>query len=236
VLDFWLWFQRRGFQQPDDQLRVEVSGDGGASWLLVERINDIDFVRSGRWAHQTYHLNAWLAPQDGVRVRLRVRDIGLDANVEALLDDLRVYDAVCDCGLTRYCVTTPNSAGPGARIDALGSTSLAANDLVLTVAGAAPGKVGLFFYGPGSTQSPLGDGTLCVAGGSAGIQRLQPPLLLDAQGAGARALDHGALPQPPAAGAVTAGSSWRFQFWYRDPQGGPAGSNLSDALLGVFCP
>ena len=37
-------------------------------------------------------------------------------------------------------------------------------------------------------------------------------------------------------GAITAGSTWNFQFWYRDPQGGPNGFNLSDGMRVTFCP
>ena len=32
------------------------------------------------------------------------------------------------------------------------------------------------------------------------------------------------------------GSNWNFQFWYRDPNGGPVGYNLTDALSITFCP
>ena len=38
-------------------------------------------------------------------------------------------------------------------------------------------------------------------------------------------------------GAITAGSTWNFQLWYRDPAAGGAGSNLSNGLQVVFaCP
>ncbi len=235
-LEYWLWFQRRGFHQPDDQFRLEITTDGGLSWIELDRINDQEFTRSGRWAHRVHPLAGVVPLAQEVQLRFRVRDIGLDAKVEAAVDDLRIFDAVCECSTARYCVSSWNSVGAGARIGATGSTSVAANDLVLTVDGGPPGKVGVFFYGPKAVQLPLGDGQLCVAGGSVGIRRLAPPLLLDPAGSGSRALDLAALPQPPAPDAITAGSTWRFQFWYRDPTGGPAGSNLSDALLGIFCP
>ena len=235
-LDYWLWFQRRGFHQPDDQLRVEITANGGQTWIELDRINDQAFTRSGRWAHRIHPLAGVIPMASEVQLRFRVRDISLDAKVEAAIDDLRIGEALCDCGTTRYCVGAWNSAGFGARIGALGSTSVAANDLVLTVEGGPPGKVGVFFFGPQATQVPLGDGQLCVAGGAVGIRRLAPPVLLDALGSATRALDLTSLPQAPDPGAITPGSSWRFQFWYRDPAWGTTGSNLSDGLLGVFCP
>jgi len=36
--------------------------------------------------------------------------------------------------------------------------------------------------------------------------------------------------------AVNPFSTWNFQFWYRDPLGGPAGFNFSDGLEVMFCP
>ncbi|MDP6954680.1 MAG: hypothetical protein QF599_01795, partial [Planctomycetota bacterium] len=43
-----------------------------------------------------------------------------------------------------------------------------------------------------------------------------------------------APPQP--AGAIAAGSTWRFQFWYRDAASGTAEPfNFSDALEITFC-
>ncbi|MBV21422.1 MAG: hypothetical protein CMJ61_04575, partial [Planctomycetaceae bacterium] len=33
-----------------------------------------------------------------------------------------------------------------------------------------------------------------------------------------------------------AGETWNFQFWYRDPQGGGWGYNLSNGLEVTFCP
>ena len=46
------------------------------------------------------------------------------------------------------------------------------------------------------------------------------------------------LTKPPTgggAGMITAGSTWNFQFWYRDPTG-PATFNSSDATSLTFLP
>jgi len=144
--------------------------------------------------------------------------------------------AVCECGTTTYCTTTPNSAGPGALISASGSTSTAANDLVLQVSGAVPGTFGIFFYGPEVALLPLGNGLRCVGVGTTGLFRLQPPQVADGLGQAARALDLTAFPANGGPGEVLPGSRWNFQYWYRDATMPPAGFNVSDALQAVFCP
>ncbi len=132
-----------------------------------------------------------------------------------------------------YCSGAPNSAGAGARIASSGSTSLAANGLVLEVSGSLPSGQGLFFYGPNRIQTPFGDGLRCVGGTSF---RLLPPVQADAQGRVTRTLDLGAPPAASGVGRIEAGSTWNFQLWYRDAPAAGAGFNLSDALAVPFCP
>ncbi len=129
--------------------------------------------------------------------------------------------------IARYCETSPNSVGSGARISGTGSGSLAANDLVLNVSGALPNQFGLFFYGPEIREIPFGAGVRCIGGG---FFRLNPALLSDASGNYIRPLDNTLPPMNAGAGQLLPGFVWRFQLWYRDPPGGQGGFNLSDAL------
>ncbi len=126
-----------------------------------------------------------------------------------------------------YCSTSPNSNGAGALVDWSGSSSLTANDLVLSVDGAASSKPGLFFFGPLQAQVPLGDGVRCVAGG---LSRM-PVVWTDATGSTSHALNFTGA----SLAAFAAGDTLNFQFWFRDPQAGGAGSNLSDALEVQLC-
>lgn len=134
------------------------------------------------------------------------------------------------CGWSNYCLTSPNSVGSGALISASGSASVALNSLVLKASGCPLNKSCLFFYGPNATAgTPFQNGFLCVSGG---FYRL-PVTNTGPSGAPQTVLD---ITNPPAIGGqITAGSTWRFQLWYRDPIAPPAGVNLSDALAVTFC-
>ena len=134
----------------------------------------------------------------------------------------------------RYCVGAPNSVGPSAFFGTNGTTHVSHDNLLLLAAGAPAGQFGLFYYGPEAVQVPFGDGYRCVGGGATGLFRLYPPVQIDGSGAAAHALDYDNPPTP--AGQITPGSTWYFQFWYRDPAASGAGFNFSDACALSFCP
>jgi hypothetical protein len=147
----------------------------------------------------------------------------LDDNQDGVLD-------TCECVMSSHCPPAPNSVGAGAVLATTGSASIAANELVLDAGPCPPGQFGAFFYGPDRECAPFGDGWLCVGGV---VHRLAP-VVVDGLGVAIHALD--VTTPPDAGGAITAGSLWSFQFWYRDPTG-PGGTafNLSTAVEIQFC-
>jgi len=134
---------------------------------------------------------------------------------------------------TGVCLTSPNSAGPGARITGSGSASVAANDLSLMTIDLPPNKPGLYYYGSASIQVPFGAGWRCVGAGGTGVFRLGV-VTSSPGGVASKTLDYTAQLNP--SGVITAGSTWFFQFWYRDPGFGGRDFNLSDALQVDFVP
>lgn len=138
----------------------------------------------------------------------------------------------CQCNQTHfYCVGATNSTGKGATIGYTGSTSITLNHLGLTVEDCPPNQVGIFFFGSFKTQSPFGEGFLCVSGNQ---KRLLPAVFLNASGAGSYQVNF-ADPNSPAS-TIQPLSEYNFQFWYRDPQLVGTGFNLSSALHLHFCP
>lgn len=128
-----------------------------------------------------------------------------------------------DCQGTNYCLTTANSTGLPAGISAVGSTSLATNDLVLSAA-AVPNEPYLFFHAATRLQLPFGNGLLCAGGG---VVRLNPPAVA-AGGLASRVLNVGL--------EVGAPGIRHFQCWFRDSAAGGAAFDLSDGLSLTFVP
>lgn len=135
-------------------------------------------------------------------------------------------------------VTDPTLNRAGA-LRAAGSTSAAADDLVLWIEELPPATFGLVAMGrvrPGA-GAPLGDGLLCLDPAQP-LHRF-PVRQADAIGAfteGPGLAAYAATRFGPS-GAITAGTTWTFQAWYRDaagPCGG--GSNLTSGVEVTFGP
>ncbi len=128
-----------------------------------------------------------------------------------------------------------NSTGRGAHITIEGSTSVAADDIVLRMENLPAGAFGFFWMGDASVRVPMFDGYRCVHGGAQGIVRWAPGL---ADGAGVLRSGSGLVALSKGTGtSMVAGSAWCFQGIYRDhssPRG--SGVNLSDAIWVTLVP
>lgn len=127
-----------------------------------------------------------------------------------------------------YCTSSPNSFSNGAHIYAGGTASVSANDLSLWCEGAPTSRMGWFAYGDQTANAPFGSGTLCVAGSTARFR----PLFIGNGGLAGMEVDYSSL--PPTGGLISPGSTWRFQFLFRDTFGGSMTFNSSEGLELLF--
>ena len=134
---------------------------------------------------------------------------------------------------SNYCLSALNSSGYAAQMDAEGSLNVCFNDTCLHAYGCPPGTFGFFIYGSQEAQIPFGNGYLCISPFDGGLFRLSPSVAVALRGMAEYDLN---LERLPAAGAILPGSTWNFQYWFRDPLAGGAGSNFSDGLRITFGP
>ncbi|MFT4539583.1 MAG: hypothetical protein ACI841_003255 [Planctomycetota bacterium] len=162
-----------------------------------------------------------------------VNDEYLDIAFESSLDRPTIagieVEAIAPALLSNYCIAASNSVGDGALISCVGSLSVAANDFTLRVQAAPIGEPGLFIQGENQLQQPFGAGHRCVGGN---VTRLGPASTVAADGSADRTVD--LLNPPTAMSQILPGSSWNFQFWYRDSA--QATFNLSNGLNATFAP
>lgn len=142
------------------------------------------------------------------------------------LQGLATFDAGGPIG-RRFCPSGPNSSGQNATIAMRGSTRVADGTLVLDIQGGPPQAPGLVVYGAAGSAQPIGNGTLCV-GGATGLVRTATLGAFDTFGQRSNVeLVYAGL---PANAAVVAGSTWSFQYVFRDVASAGATVDLSDAI------
>ena len=125
--------------------------------------------------------------------------------------------------------TSFGSTGQTSSVGNHGSPYVSNNDFALFANGLPIAETGVFLMATATNSLPFGNGTLCVGGV---VHRLGVSSTLN--GVATKALDL-SDPNSPAS-QITAGSTWHFQFWYRDTAGGGAGFNLSNGMSATFCP
>lgn len=249
----YAWFIA-GFGPDPDGINTDL-GDGDAIFTALAQFTLAATVQPGQSLRVTTLRFQALAPAAGTVISLgtslgnfgatEVTDYytaGLDITGDiSSTASVTVGGApVSYCGGTTATCPCSNAAGPGAGcanssgfgavLAAAGSTSLAAGDLALTATALPAQKFGLVFMGGGQTAAAFGDGLRCVTSGGQGLFRFP---LANSGPAGTITLASGFA----AGTAITPGSAWNFQTWYRDPAGPcGAGFNTSNALEVVFLP
>ena len=145
----------------------------------------------------------------------------------------------CPCGNDSASGGCATSTGEGALLLSTGTSSVTADDLILSVTNAPPFMFSLFYMGPNVDCVPFGDGLRAVKPGPPTVGYFRFPV----QNAGAA----GVITQGPgivahsvnfgASGTIVAGDLWRFQAYFRDNPG-PCGYdfNLSNGYQVSFTP
>ena len=110
-----------------------------------------------------------------------------------------------------YCRANPNSTGSPAIISSIDN----GDGTMTVVAQPVPNQPGIFFHGGNRIELPFGNGFLCTGGG---LVRLNPPVVASGNFA-QRVVD-----------ITTLDGERGFQYWFRDPAGGGAAFNTSDAV------
>jgi FG-GAP repeat len=177
------------------------------------------------------------APGDGSAGTQRGAAWVLELERSVVADGFCFGDVGCPCGNPGDALAgCANSVGGGATLVGSGSTSVSADDLVLTVEGMPPVQFGLVFSGPIEVAPAVfGDGLRCVGGGLYRFNvRLANGTGVLTEGPGIVAWTQANLPP---AGGIDPGETWRFQCWFRDPNG-PCGAtyNASSAVAVTFTP
>ncbi|MBK6939362.1 MAG: zinc carboxypeptidase [Planctomycetes bacterium] len=82
-LSRWSWCSKA-----DDPLRIELSNDGGATYVTLEASS----AQAPTWERRTFRVADFVPPTSAMRLRVRAEDPTNDSVTEALIDDFEVLE------------------------------------------------------------------------------------------------------------------------------------------------
>ena len=236
-ISYWRWFDNNGNSTVNDTLVIDISNDGGSSWVNVETIGPNGFGTDGGWLQHSFDVTAFVTPTNNMRMRFQTSDLNGGSIVEAAIDDVQGFSldpSSVDLG-TKYCTpAVPNSTGFPAFLSAVGNPNAAANDVTLTVTLLPTNEFGYFLNGTAQDfiTPPGSSGNLCL-GGSLGRYNALPEIFNSGiAGTGSLVLDLTNTPSALGPQTIMSGETWNFQCWYRDSA--DVTSNFSDAVSVTF--
>ena len=164
---YWRWYSNDVGSAPnEDVLQIDLSNNGGSSWVSADTVDPNGPEASGGWFETVLEVESILPLTDQMRLRVFASDLGSGSIVEAALDDVVVShfeDGGCP-PTTNYCTSSANSTGAGTVISSTGSTLISANDFGLRADGNPANQFGVFFMGENQVDLPFGNGRRCASG------------------------------------------------------------------------
>ncbi len=101
VITYWRWFSTTAGTNPfQDVFVVEVSTNGGASWVGLETVGPTGPQASGGWFEVSLTIADVVAPSDQFRIRFIAADTDPASVVEAAVDGVRLTNIECDEAVT----------------------------------------------------------------------------------------------------------------------------------------
>ena len=84
-VSYWRWYGEAG-NSTDDEFAVDVSNDGGATWVAVERVPSVE----NTWKKVTVDIGALVPLTSQVTFRFKACDLNTAGLVEAAIDDFSI--------------------------------------------------------------------------------------------------------------------------------------------------
>ncbi len=97
IISYYRWYSNSTGSAPmEDVFKVEISNNGGASWVNLETVGPGGSDVSGGWFQKSFRIADFLPPTSQVRLRFTASDLGGGSVVEAGVDGIEVIRVVCE--------------------------------------------------------------------------------------------------------------------------------------------
>ena len=99
IISYWRWYSNETGGAPHrDEFFVDVSNDGGSTWVNAETVGPKGDETSGGWYYHEFQVSDFYETPAAVQVRFIAEDGGEASIVEALIDDFAISQLVCEEG------------------------------------------------------------------------------------------------------------------------------------------
>ena len=97
VIGYWRWYSNdQGATPHTDVFVVDISDDGGSTWVNAETVGPGGPQTSPGWFYHEFNVQDFVALTNQVRLRFIASDEGEGSLVEAALDDFSIVTLSCD--------------------------------------------------------------------------------------------------------------------------------------------
>ncbi len=95
-VSYWRWYSNTTGGAPNaDIFEVDISNNGGSSWVNAETVGPTGTGTSGGWIFHEFLVDVILASTNNMQVRFVASDLGTGSIVEAAVDDFEVNATNC---------------------------------------------------------------------------------------------------------------------------------------------
>lgn len=96
TMGYWRWYSNDTGAAPNaDTFVIDISDDGGASWVNLETIGPSGPGTHAGWNFHEFDVSTFVSLTSQVRLRFIASDYGTGSVIEAAVDDLRVLSEQC---------------------------------------------------------------------------------------------------------------------------------------------
>jgi hypothetical protein len=96
TVGYWRWYSNDQGNAPNaDTFRVDISNDGGSTWVNAETVGPSGPGTGGGWYYHEFSVGDFVTLTGQVRLRFVAEDAGAGSIVEAAVDDFRLQTVDC---------------------------------------------------------------------------------------------------------------------------------------------
>ncbi|MDZ4771846.1 MAG: choice-of-anchor B family protein [Planctomycetota bacterium] len=248
AVSYWRWYSNDQGAAPNaDVFKVDVSNNGGSSWVNVETVGPTGPDTVGGWRRHEFIVNPFVTPTTLTRFRFVAADTGADSTIEAGIDDVHIErvscsgtrifcagdgtSAPCPCGnVGASAAGCQNGQALSARMSTAGNGIVGADTLQLLTSQTGVSVPLVFFQGTSAANAGVGisfgDGILCVSGTTLRLG------VKFSDGLGFARYPDSGDPALSVQGSISSGATRYYQAWYRDslPFCTGATNNMSNGI------